>query len=205
MRLLSADCEPYRVTRLTTRSRKVWSQSTFRYQILGEKDIMLQGTVDQKIKRISIWFYIIAAVQFIAAWTLWAKSSDYAGVPQLAQTAMVLAVVDVTLGLSFLVLGYFAAKKQPWAFVAGLVLYALRAVIEFFAFFSPIALIIRVFLLFRMYQGLQACLAAKQALLLTRAQSAPRRLEMPHMPVSPPAPPAAAWQPARPTQPSSDK
>ena len=167
---------------------------------------MLQGTVDQKIKRTSIWFYVIAVVQFLAAWGLWAKSSDYAAVPQLAQTAMVLAVTDVALGLAFLVLGYFAGRKHPWAFVAGLVLYALRAVIEFFAFFSPIALIIRGFLLFRMYQGLQACLAAKQALLLTRAQRAPRRLEMPHMPMSPPAAPAApAWQPTRPTQPASDK
>ena len=160
---------------------------------------MLQGTVDQKIKRTSIWFYIIAVVQFLAAWSLWAKSSDLAAVPQFAQIAMVLAVADIALGLSFLVLGYFAGRKHPWAFVAGLVLYALRALIDFFAFFSPIALIIRGFLLFRMYQGLQACLAAKQALLLTRAQSAPRRLEMPHMPMSPPAAPAPAWQPTRAT------
>lgn len=168
---------------------------------------MLQGTVDQKIKRISIWFYVIAAVQFFAAWGLWAKSSAYAGVPSLAQTAMVLAVADIAIGLSFLVLGYFAAKKQPWAFVVGLFLYASRAAIEFLAFFSPIALVIRAFLLFRMYQGLQACLAAKQAGVLTRLQSKARRLEMPHIPMSPPvaATPTPAWQPTRQAQPSSDK
>ena len=158
---------------------------------------MLQGTVDQKIKRISIWFYIIAALQFFAAWSLWSKGSAYAALPAVAQTAVLIAVMDVGIGLSFLVLGYFAGKKQPWAFAAGLFLYALRAVIEFFAFFSPIALIIRAFLLFRMYQGLQACLAAKQAEVLTRLQKMPRRLEMPHIPVSSPAPSSAApaWQP----------
>jgi hypothetical protein len=82
----------------------------------------------------------------------------------------------------------------------------LRAAIEFFAFFSPVALIIRAFLLFRMYQGLQACLAAKQADVLTRLQSMPRRLEMPHIPVSPPEPvtPAPAWHPTRTTQLSPD-
>lgn len=167
---------------------------------------MLQGTVDQKIKRVAVWFYVIAAVQFIAAWSLWSRSSAFAGMPALAQTAMVLAGADVFIGLSFLVLGYFAGKKQPWAFAAGLFLYALRAVIEFFAFFSPIALIIRAYLLFRMYQGLQACLAAKQAEVLTRLQSMPRRLEMPHTPVSQPAAPrpAPAWQPTRATAVSSD-
>jgi hypothetical protein len=167
---------------------------------------MLQGTVDQKIKRISIWFYVIAAVQFFAAWSLWSKSSVYAAVPSLAQMAMVLTVMDVGLGLSFLVLGYFAGKKQPWAFAVGLFLYALRAAIEFFAFFSPVALIIRAFLLFRMYQGLQACLAAKQAEVLTRLQSMPRRLEMPHIPVSPsePVTPAPAWHPTRTAQLSAD-
>ena len=165
---------------------------------------MLQGTVDQKIKRVSIWFYIIAAVQFIAAWSLWSRSSTFAE-PSLAQTAMALTVIDVGLGLSFVVLGYFAGKKHPWAFAVGLFLYALRAVFEFFAFFSPIALIIRAFLLFRMYQGLQACLAAKQAEVLTRLQKMPRRLEMPHTPVSTPAAPATpAWQPTRMTATSSD-
>ncbi|HEV2879478.1 MAG TPA: hypothetical protein VGW96_07800 [Candidatus Eremiobacteraceae bacterium] len=164
---------------------------------------MLQGTTDQKIKRVSIWFYIIAAFQFFAAYSLWSKSSAAAILPQVAQIAMVLATVDLAIGLLFVVLGYFAAKKEPWAFVAGLILYALRAGVEFFTFFSPIALLIRGFLLFRMYQGLQACLDAKQAQLLTRAQSMPRRLEMPHTPVST-APPAAAWQPVRQMQ-SSEK
>ena len=167
---------------------------------------MLQGTVDQKIKRVAIWFYVIAAVQFFAAWSLWSRSSAYAAVPAMAQTVVVLTVVDVAIGLSFLVLGYFAGKKRAWAFAVGLFLYALRAVIEFFAFFSPIALIIRAYLLFRMYQGLQACLAAKQAEVLTRLQSMPRRLEMPHIPVSPtpPAAPAPAWQPVRTTSVSPD-
>jgi len=68
MRLLTVQSEPYCMTSLTTDVRRVRSQSTFRYQLVGvDKGIMLQGYVDQKVKRISIWFYVIAAVQFFAA------------------------------------------------------------------------------------------------------------------------------------------
>lgn len=167
---------------------------------------MLQGTTDQKIRRVSIWFYVIAAFQFVFAYIAWSRGSAD---PALAQGAMLLSLVDIVIGLLFIVFGYFAARKEPWAFIAGLVLYVLRAAFQLVAFFNPVALVIRIYLIFRMYQGLQACLDARQARLLTRAQNRPRRLEMPHIPVagaaSAPAPTAAspaaatpAWVPARP-------
>lgn len=156
---------------------------------------MLAGTTDEKIKRVSIWFYVIAAFQFVSAYFAWSMGTVNAA---LAQGAMALAVVDVVIGMLFIVFGYFAARKQPWAFVAGLIVYALRAMLQLFSLFNPIALVIRCYLLFRMYQGLQACLDAKRAQMLTSAQASPRRLEIPHTPV---ASAAVAWTPIRPTQP----
>ena len=151
----------------------------------------MQTTQDAKIKGISVWFYIIAAFQAFAAYTMW---SSGAGDPALAQIAMAFAAVDIVIGALFVLFGYFAAKKQPWAFVAGLVLYGVRAMLEFFQFFSPISLLIRAFLMFRIFQGLQACLAINRADAAMRTMSLQRRLEMPQAAPSPAAP---AWTPAR--------
>ena len=55
--------------------------------------------------------------------------------------------------------------------------------------------------MFRIYQGLQACIAVNQADAATKLLSKPRRLEMPQMSaMNDPQPPAAvpqAWVPAR--------
>ena len=145
---------------------------------------------DQKIKGISLWFYIIAGFQVLAAYMAWSSGSVDAS---LAQAAMVLAVVDLVIGALFVVLGYFAAKRQPWAFVAGLVLYAIRALLQF----NIIALAIRVFLMFRIFQGLQACLAANRADQAMTQLNA-RRLVMPQAaPQESTAPPPPAWVPSR--------
>jgi hypothetical protein len=109
------------------------------------------------------------------------------------------------------VLGIYAAKRHTWAFVAGLVLYAIRTVLQFMEFFSPITLLIRAFLMFRIFQGLQACVALNQSVAATKALLAPRRFEMPQAsPLSatvptaaaaaaaaPPVPVAQPWMPSR--------
>jgi hypothetical protein len=151
----------------------------------------MQTVQDAKIKGISIWFYIIAGFQLFAAYTVW---NSTAGDSELAQIAMAFATVDLVIGALFVLFGYFAAKKRPWAFVAGLVLYGVRAALEFFQFFSPITLLIRGFLLWRIFQGLQACLAANRADDAMRTLNLQRRLEMPQAPV---APAPQAWVPAR--------
>lgn len=155
---------------------------------------MLNTTQHQKVRGVSIWFYVIAAFQMFAAYQAWSHSN---GDALLAQAAMVFVVIDVAIALAFVVLGYFAGKREPWAFVVGLFLYAIRAVLQFFQFFSPISLIIRAFLLFRMYQGLQACLQLKQAEALMKVQAASRMTAVtPQM--APATASSVAWSPSRP-------
>lgn len=131
-----------------------------------------------RIKSISVWFYIIALFQGVTAYLAWSNGSG--GV--LSAATMGFAAVDILIGVLFVVLGYFAGQKHAWAFVAGFVLYALRAVLQFFEGFSPIALAIRAFLLFRIFQGWQACVALNQAEAATKLLTTQRRLEMPQNP-----------------------
>jgi uncharacterized membrane protein len=153
-----------------------------------------------KIRGVSIWFYIIAALQLLSAYQAYQSGSD-----ALAAAGATIAVVDVLIGAAFVVLGYFAGQKHPWAFVAGIVLYVIRTAVNLFQFFSPIALIIRLYLTYRIWQGLQACLAANRAD-QAMAMLNQRRLVMPTTSpatsvasTEPDAPtPAQPWRPAIP-------
>ena len=162
----------------------------------------MQTIQDSKIKGIAIWFYIIAAFQVIAAFLAWSSGSVD---PELAAATMVLAGLDLVIGGLFVAFGYYAAKRRPWAFVAGLVLYAIRTVLQFTLMFNPIVLLVRAFLMFRIWQGLQACLAANRAAQATALLNR-RRFEMPQIstesaePVAPPQ----AWVPSRAPEPQSD-
>jgi len=148
-----------------------------------------------KVKGIAIWFYIIAGFQVVAAYLAWSSGSAD---PELAGTAMVLAGLDIVIGLLFVAFGYYAGKRRPWAFVAGLVLYAVRTLLQFTQLFNPIALLIRAFLMFRIWQGLQACLAINQSEKATALLNR-RRFEMPQSSpeTSEPVAPPQAWVPAR--------
>jgi len=158
---------------------------------------MQNNPTHAKIKSVAIWFYIIAALQLFSAYSVWSSGQ---GDQDLAQIAMAFAVADAAIGVLFVVFGYYAAKRQPWAFVAGLVLYAIRSVLQFFEFFNPIVLVLRLFLMFRIFQGWQACVAANQAekVLVAMKPATPaapaRRFEMPQAPA---APVPAAWTPSR--------
>lgn len=157
----------------------------------------MQTIQDSKIKSISVWFYIIAAFQLVSAYLVWSSGS---GDQTLAAAAMGLAALDIVIGALFVVFGYFAGKKHAWAFVAGLVLYAIRTLLQFLQMFSPVALLIRGYLLFRIWQGLQACLAANRS---DQAMSIlnQRRLVMPQTPVETALP--QAWVPTRTAAPQS--
>jgi hypothetical protein len=159
----------------------------------------MQTLQHSKIKGIAIWFYIIAAFQLVAAFMAWSSGS---GDSRLAATAMVLAGLDLLIGVLFVAFGYYAAKRRPWAFVAGLVLYAARTLLQFTQLFNPIALLIRAFLMFRIWQGLQACLAVNRADQATALLNR-RRLEMPQIATESASPvaPAHAWVPSRAPEP----
>jgi hypothetical protein len=111
------------------------------------------------VKRVSVWFYVIAIFQLITATITWGRAADIGPV---AGVALGLVGLDVVIAALFVVFGYFAAKAQTWAFVSGLVLYAIRAVLQFFTFFSFISLAIRIYLMYRIFQGLQACIQLNQ-------------------------------------------
>ncbi|HYK52307.1 MAG TPA: hypothetical protein VEV38_02135 [Candidatus Eremiobacteraceae bacterium] len=132
-----------------------------------------QTIQDARVRGIVIWFYVIAAIQLYTAYTAWQAGSD-----GLAAAGATFAVADLLIGIAFVVLAYFASKKHPWAFVAGLVLYVLRTIVNLMEFFNPVLLLMRAYLTFRMWQGLQACLAANRA---DQAMTAlnQRRLVMP--------------------------
>lgn len=155
-----------------------------------------QTIQDARVRGIVIWFYVIAGLQLFSAYQSWQAGSD-----SLAAVGATFAVFDLLIGVAFVVLGYFASKKHPWAFVAGLVLYVVRTVVNLMEFFNPVVLVVRLYLTFRMWQGLQACLAANRA---DRAMSMlnQRRLVMPTTSPSTatasgePAPTPQPWRPA---------
>ena len=88
---------------------------------------------DGRVRGIVIWFYIIAAIQLYTAYTAWQAGSD-----GLATAGASFAAADLLIGIAFVVLAYFASKKHPWAFVAGLVLYVLRTIVNLMEFFNPV-------------------------------------------------------------------
>lgn len=163
---------------------------------------------DARIRNVSIWFYIIAGLQLLSAFLLWQNGGG-----SFAAAAGGFAVLDILIGAAFVVLGYFAGQKHAWAFVAGLVLYVIRIVANFIQFFNPIALVLRLYLTFRLWQGLQACLALNRAdqAMATLNQ---RRLVMPTSSPSASAggapvesssmPVAQPWRPTGVSQPDAD-
>jgi len=151
---------------------------------------------DARVRGIVVWFYIIAGLQLFTAYQSWQAGDD-----TIATVGATFAVFDLLIGVAFVVLAYFASKKHPWAFVAGLVLYVVRTVVNLMEFFNPIVLVVRLYLTFRMWQGVQACLAANRAD-QAMAMLNQRRLVMPTMSPTaasvssePAATPAQPWRP----------
>lgn len=75
---------------------------------------------------------------------------------QLGGAAMVVALLlDVLVAGFFVGLGLFARKQQSWAFIVGMVVYALDAVI--FIFFGGwLSVLFHAYVMYRIYQGFAA-------------------------------------------------
>lgn len=71
-----------------------------------------------------------------------------------AATAVAL-VLDLLVAGFFVGLGMFARKQQSWAFIVGMVVYALDAVI-FILFGGWLSMLFHVYVLYRIYQGFAA-------------------------------------------------
>ncbi|HKG15103.1 MAG TPA: hypothetical protein VKB12_17395 [Pyrinomonadaceae bacterium] len=129
------------------------------------------------------WFYWIAALSLVTSvmsllgggWAFFASLGvtqiiDAVAVqllaPRIGESVKIVAfLLDVLAAGLFALMGYFASKRQTWAFVAGMVLYVLDAVVFLgfvllFGAFSLPALIMAAFhayVLWNIFNGYKAC------------------------------------------------
>lgn len=115
------------------------------------------------------WFYWIAALSLITSLVILAGSNWVffvsLGVTQvvaavarkLGGAATVVAIVfDVVAAGVFALLGYFAVKQHRWAFIVGLALYALDALL-FLLFRQWLALAFHAYVIYCLFAGYRAC------------------------------------------------
>jgi hypothetical protein len=141
------------------------------------------GPLSDRARSGAHWFYWIAALSLVTSiislagggWGFFLSL----GVTQLINAfaaglaselgwgfKVVALVFDLIAAGLFALIGYFASKRHTWAFVVGMAVYALDALL-FVIFFHLLALAFHGFALYSMYSGYKACVAlvdaAKQA------------------------------------------
>jgi hypothetical protein len=124
------------------------------------------------------WFYAIAALSFVTS-IVSLVGGRFAFLVSLGVTQIIDALVSkgggtakiIALALDamaagvFAILGYFASKRQSWAFIAGMALYALDALLFVFIAVAFDALDVAVFLavafhvyaFYHIFNGYRAC------------------------------------------------
>lgn len=149
------------------------------------------SALEQRLARSANWFYWIAGLSLV---NVFASQSNYefvlgSGAVEAAPAFGTIAaiVIDSCIIGGFAVLGYLAARRHTWAFVLGMVLYALDGLIFLFAK-DWLAAGFHAFVLYVLFLGVQASIA------LNRIPAETRTMVMPH--ASPtadePAPPTSA-------------
>jgi GYF domain 2 len=79
---------------------------------------------------------------------------------QMGVDKMIALVINLIISGLFILFGVFAMKRQSWSFIVGMIFYALDAVLAFLVS-SWLGLGFHVFVLFWVYQGLQASIQLK--------------------------------------------
>jgi len=151
----------------------------------------MNPVLEQRLARSANWFYWIAGLSVVNVFA--AKSSfqfvlgsgAVEAAPAFGTTAAI--VIDVCVIGGFAILGFLAARRHTWAFILGMVLYALDGLI-FLVAQDYIAAAFHAFVLYVLFLGAQASIA------LNRMPVESRTMVMPH--ASPtadgPAPPPPA-------------
>ena len=157
-------------------------------QAAGAEIARMGSALEQRLARSANWFYWIAGLSLVNAF---AAKSNYefvlgSGAVQVAAafgtTAQI--VIDACVIGGFAILGFLAARRHTWAFVLGMILYALDGVL-FLVAQDWIAAAFHGFVLYVLFLGAQASMA------LNRIPVESRMMVMPHASptVDQPAPP----------------
>ena len=151
----------------------------------------MNPVLEQRLARSANWFYWIAGLSLVNAF---AATSNYQFVlgsgaveaaPAFGTTAAI--VIDACIIGGFAILGFLAGRRHTWAFILGMVLYALDGVI-FLVAQDYIAAGFHAFVLYVLFIGAQASIA------LNRMPAETRTMVMPHASTTAdgPAPPPPA-------------
>lgn len=154
--------------------------------------------LEERSKSGARWFYIIGGLSLLTSIislmgsdivflvslgaTVFANALARELAPRMGEAVVVIALIlDVLAAGVFILIGYFASKHQPWAFILGMVLYLLDSLV-FLIFGEWLAVAFHAFALFGIFGGYKAC--ARLAEMRREASLA-----------SPPPPPAPAPAP----------
>lgn len=124
--------------------------------------------LEKQLKSAASWFYFIGALSLINT-VIALSGSDWGFVVGLAMTqimdaiarevgvvGMIISVVfDVTIAATFIVFGIFAAKRYKWAFITGMVVYALDTLLILLAQIW-LSLLFHILALYCIFKGFQA-------------------------------------------------
>jgi hypothetical protein len=139
------------------------------------QDAVARHQLEERMKSGAHWFYWIAALSLVTS-IISLSGSDWAFMVSLGVTQLIDAVAkgvaaeagwgfkvvafvfDVVAAGVFAVLGYFAVKRNQWAFVAGIALYGLDALVcALVGLWFGLAF--HAFALFSIFGGYKACTA----------------------------------------------
>ena len=138
-------------------------------------DSVERQQLEARMKSGAHWFYWIAALSLVTSIISLAEG-NWAFLVSLGVTQVIDGVARAfasQMGWGFKVvafgfdliaaglcalLGYFATKRTGWAFVVGMALYALDALL-FVVFFDILPLLFHAYVLYNLFRGYQACSA----------------------------------------------
>jgi hypothetical protein len=124
--------------------------------------------LQKQLSSAASWFYIIGALSLINT-VIALSGSDWGFVIGLAMTqimdaiarevgtvgVIIALVFDLTIAATFVVFGFFAAKRHKWAFITGMVVYALDTLLILPAQIW-LSFLFHLVALYYIFQGLQA-------------------------------------------------
>jgi hypothetical protein len=147
----------------------------------------MNTSLEVRLARSANWFYWIAGLSLINAFALKSNfefilgSGAVQAAPAFGQTAMI--VVDTVVVGGFALFGYLASRRHTWAFVVGMLLYALDGVVYILAQ-DYIPVLFHAYVLYVLFTGLQASMA------LNSIPQETRTMVMPHAQIAQPEEPA---------------
>jgi hypothetical protein len=142
----------------------------------------MNTALEARLARSASWFYWIAALSLINAFTInsgyvfFLGSGVVEAAPAFGQTAMI--VIDAVVVGGFALFGFLGSRRQTWAMAIGMILYAGDGALYLFAK-DYLAAAFHAYVLFVLFLGVQASIA------LNRLPVETRTMVMPHATAEP--------------------